>query len=311
MRCFSLPGNSGKLARLVALQGHTFSIGSPSHMNALRNRLTALLASSMLMLSFGTVAEEGIDEMVLALRNLDKSVANNQLAQAENQLQALQQRIPGDTRLEQAQREISAAYLRQGESALKAGNLQGAAQSLTKAQRIQPIASAQATALAEAIQQTQQKQDAQALAVTQAAETQAKAKAAAAEKAEQLRKQKLAAEQKVTAERKAAEAAALAATPKEPVARLINLQAPSTVIGMPMLDSKDNAGLRELLDQVAEDVVAFRCKVSINVRQNKDYLWVTALLSARVKKLDPGFSLQLEQNLNPANAPQLVLTPQP
>ena len=309
MRCFSLPGNSGKLARLVALQGHTFSIGSPSHMNALRNRLTALLASSMLMLTFGTVAEEGIDEMVLALRNLDKSVANNQLTQAENQLQALQQRIPGDTRLEQAQREISAAYLRQGESALKAGNLQGAAQSLTKAQRIQPIASAQATALAEAIQQTQQKQDAQALAVTQAAE--AKAKAAAAEKAEQLRKQKLAAEQKVTAERKAAEAAALAATPKEPVARLINLQAPSTVIGMPMLDSKDNAGLRELLDQVAEDVVAFRCKVSINVRQNKDYLWVTALLSARVKKLDPGFSLQLEQNLNPANAPQLVLTPQP
>lgn len=309
MRCFSLPGNSGKLARLVALQGHTFSIGSPSHMNALRNRLTALLASSMLMLTFGTVAEEGIDEMVLALRNLDKSVANNQLAQAENQLQALQQRIPGDTRLEQAQREISAAYLRQGESALKAGNLQGAAQSLTKAQRIQPIASAQATALAEAIQQTQQKQDAQALAVTQAAE--AKAKAAAAEKAEQLRKQKLAAEQKMTAERKAAEAAALAATPKEPVARLINLQAPSTVIGMPMLDSKDNAGLRELLDQVAEDVVAFRCKVSINVRQNKDYLWVTALLSARVKKLDPGFSLQLEQNLNPANAPQLVLTPQP
>ncbi|HWR79807.1 MAG TPA: hypothetical protein VN303_06380 [Pseudomonas sp.] len=263
----------------------------------------------MLMLSFGTIAEEGIDEMVLALRNLDKSVANNQLAQAENQLQALQQRIPGDTRLEQAQREISAAYLRQGEGALKAGNLQGAAQSLTKAQRIQPIASAQATALAEAIQQTQQKQDAQALAVTQAAE--AKAKAAAAEKAEQLRKQKLAAEQKATAERKAAEAAALAATPKEPVARLINLQAPSTVIGMPMLDSKDNAGLRELLDQVAEDVVAFRCKVSINVRQNKDYLWVTALLSARVKKLDPGFSLQLEQNLNPANAPQLVLTPQP
>ena len=309
MRCFSLPGNSGKLARLVALQGHTFSIGSPSHMNALRNRLTALLASSMLMLSFGTVAEEGIDEMVLALRNLDKSVANNQLAQAENQLQALQQRIPGDTRLEQAQREISAAYLRQGESALKAGNLQGAAQSLTKAQRIQPIASAQATALAEAIQQTQQKQDAQALAVTQAAE--AKAKAAAAEKAEQLRKQKLAAEQKMTAERKAAEAAALAATPKEPVARLINLQAPSTVIGMPMLDSTDNAGLRALLDQVAEDVVAFRCKVSINVRQNKDYLWVTALLSARVKKLDPGFSLQLEQNLNPANAPQLLLTPQP
>ena len=308
MRCFSLPGNSGKLARLVALQGHTFSIGSPSHMNALRNRLTALLASSMLMLSFGTVAEEGIDEMVLALRNLDKSVANNQLAQAENQLQALQQRIPGDTRLEQAQREISAAYLRQGESALRAGNLQGAAQSLTKAQRILPTASAQATALSEAISQSQQKQEAQALAARQAAEAQAKA---AAEKAELVRKQKLAAERNAAEAKKAAEAAALAATPKEPVAKLIDLQSPSTVIGMPMLDSKDNDGLRALLDQVAEDVVAFRCKVSINVRQNKDYLWVTALLSARVKKIDPAFNLQLEQNLNPANAPHLVLTPQP
>lgn len=66
------------------------------------------------------MAEEAVDETVLALRNLDKSVAGNQLGQAESQLQALQARIPGDTRLEQAQREISAAYLRQGESALKA-----------------------------------------------------------------------------------------------------------------------------------------------------------------------------------------------
>ena len=277
-------------------------------MNASCPRFTALLVSALLMLSFAAAASEDIDEMVLALRNLDKSVASNQLAQAESQLQALQQRIPGDTRLEQAQREISAAYLRQGESALKSGNLQGAAQSLAKAQRIQPIASAQATALAEAIQQTQQKQNAQAEAARQAA--QAQAKAAAAEKAEQLRQQKLAAEQKAAAERKAAEAAALAAAPKEPVARLIDPQAPSTVVEMPMLDSKDSDGLRDLLDQVAADVVAFRCKVSINVRQNKDYLWVTALLSARVKKLDPGFNLQLEQNLNPANAPQLVLTPQ-
>ena len=94
------------------------------------------------------------------------------------------------------------------------------------------------------------------------------------------------------------------------MAKLIDPQSPSTAIGIPMLDSKDNEGLRALLDQVAEDVVAFRCKVSINVRQNKDYLWVTALLSARVKKIDPAFNLQLEQNLNPGNDPQLVLSPQ-
>jgi hypothetical protein len=278
-------------------------------MNAFRNRIHTLFASALLILSLGAVAAEGVDEMVLALRNLDKSVANNQLGQAESQLQELQKRIPGDTRLEQAQREISAGYLRQGESALKAGNLQGAAQSLAKAQRILPTASAQATALSQAISQSQQKQEAQALAARAAAEAQAKA--AAAEKAEQVRKEKLAAERKAADAKKAAEAAALAATPKEPVAKLIDPQSPSTVIGMPMLDNKDNDGLRVLLDQVAEDVVAFRCKVSINVRQNKDYLWVAALLSARVKKIDPVFNLQLEQNLNPGNDPQLVLTPQP
>jgi hypothetical protein len=264
----------------------------------------------MLILSLGAVAAEGVDEMVLALRNLDKSVANNQLGQAETQLQELQKRIPGDTRLEQAQREISGAYLRQGESALKAGNLQGATQSLAKAQHILPNASAQATALSEAISQTQKKQEAHAFAAKQAAEDQAKAAAAAAEKAEQIRQQKLAAERKAADAKKAAEAAALAATSKEPAAKLIDPQSPNSMVGMPMLDNKDNDGLRALLDQVAEDVVAFRCKVSINVRQNKDYLWVTALLSARVKKIDPAFNLQLEQVIDPAKDPQLVLMPQ-
>jgi hypothetical protein len=51
--------------------------------------------------------------------------------------------------------------------------------------------------------------------------------------------------------------------------------------------------------------------VRIDVRQAKDFPWVAALLSARVKKLDPAFKLQLSQALNAEQVPQLVLTPKP
>ena len=70
-------------------------------------------------------------------------------------------------------------------------------------------------------------------------------------------------------------------------------------------------GLRKLLDGVAADVVNFDCAVQIDVRQAKDFPWVAALLSARVKKLDPAFKLQLSQALNAEQVPQLVLTPKP
>lgn len=277
-------------------------------MNSIYLRLVAFVTTTLLLLPLGALAEEEIDEMVLALRNLEQSVANNQLEQAEAQLQSLQQRIPGDTRLEQAQRTISAGYLQQGESALKAGNLPAATQSLTKAKRILPTGNAQASALSEAIAQSQKQQEAKAFAARQAAEAQAKA---AAEKAAQERQQKLAAERKAAEARKSAEVAAIPVQPMVPVAKLIDPQAPSSTVALTMLDNKDNDSLRTLLDQVAQEVLAFRCKVSIEVRQSKDYPWVAALLAARVKKLDPAFNLQLEQQINPDKDPRLVLTPQP
>lgn len=280
-------------------------------MNALRYRALSLITTALLVLSLGVMAEEAVDETVLALRNLDKSVAGNQLGQAESQLQALQARIPGDTRLEQAQREISAAYLRQGESALKAGNLAGASQALGKAQQVMPAKTPQANALSSAIERAQEKQAAATIAEQQAAQAQAKA---AAESAERARQQKLAAERKAAELKKAPAAAAtpvIPVAPAAPKASLIDPQAASSVINLPMLDTKDNDSLRNLLDQVAADVVALRCTVKVEVRQSKDYPWVAALLSARVKKLDPSFNLQLEQAIDPAKDPRLVLTPQP
>lgn len=255
----------------------------------------------LLTLSFGASADNEIDETVQALRNLDKSVASGQLSQAETQLRALQQSIPGDTRLEQSQRTISAAYVRQGESALQGGNLSAAEQALGKAQQVMPAGNQQAGALAAAIQTSkQQQQQAAELAAQQAAraKTQAQAEAAARQ-------------QQQLAARKAAEAkkAAEAAKPKPPVAKLVDLNKTSSTVALPMMDTQDIKSLRKLLDQVAVEVVAFNCQVNLQVRNHKDYPRVASLLSARVKKIDPGFVLQLEPLINPANDPQLVLSP--
>ena len=92
-------------------------------------------------------------------------------------------------------------------------------------------------------------------------------------------------------------------------ARVINPAAASSAVALPMLDSRDNKSLRTLLDAVAADVVRYRCAVHIEVRQSKDYPWVAALLSARVKKLQPGFVLALSSKIDPNRAPRLLLSP--
>lgn len=157
----------------------------------------------------------------------------------------------------------------------------------------------------------------------------------ARKEAERARQQQLAAEQ-AEAEREAkAEAARLAAATQakpEPVvarveaprpavvakvveaaaprARLIDPAAASSSVPLPMLDANDRDGLRTLLDRVAADVVAFDCAVRLQVRDAKDYPFVAALLSARIKKLDPGFAPQFSPVLKPDQEPRLVLSPQ-
>ena len=79
---------------------------------------------------------------------------------------------------------------------------------------------------------------------------------------------------------------------------------------MPMLDANDRDSLRTLLDAVAADVVAFDCAVRLQVREAKDYPFVAALLSARIKKLEPGFNPQFSPVLKPDQEPRLVLSPQ-
>ena len=273
--------------------------------------LVSLLTSTAFNVTHAADDELPVDDLVSAFRNLDQSISRGQLQQAESQLASLRQRAAGDTRLEQYQRQLAENHLQQGQTALQNGDLNGASASLGKARGLLP----QAPALTSGLDNAIAKARAAELAAAEQAQLEAKQAAAkqAAAKAEQARQQKLAAE-RAAAQKKAS--AALAASqvpvaPAKPQAQLIKPDAASTTISLLMLDEKDNDGLRKLLDSVAADVVNFDCAVRIDVRQAKDFPWVAALLSARVKKLDPAFKLQLSQTLNAGQVPQLVLTPKP
>lgn len=273
--------------------------------------LVSLLTSTAFNVARAADDELPVDDLVSAFRNLDQSISRGQLQQAESQLASLRQRAAGDTRLEQYQRQLAENHLQQGQTALKNGDLNGASASLGKARGLLP----QAPALTSGLDNAIAKARAAELAAAEQAQLAAKQAAAkqAAAKAEQARQQKLAAE-RAAAQKKAA--AALAASqvpvaPAKPQAQLIKPDAASSTISLVLLDEQDNDGLRTLLSDVAADVVNFDCAVLIEVRQAKDFPWVAALLSARVKKLNPAYKLQLSQALNAEQVPQLVLTPKP
>lgn len=229
-----------------------------------------------------------VDDLLSAFRQLDQSLASGDLSGAERQLGSLQQRAAGDTRLEQYQRQLAEAHLQQGQQALQAGDLDNATKALSRARSLMPQAPALTTGLDGAIAQARTAQEQAAEQLRLAAERQA-----AAIQATQL------------PNTPPAEAPA----PAKPQARLIDPAAASSVIAMPMLDSQDNERLRNLLDAVAADMLAFNCAVRIEVRQAKDFPRVASLLHARIKRLDPNFSPRMSQVIKPAQVPQLVLTP--
>lgn len=247
-----------------------------------------------------------VDDLLSAFRQLDQSLASGDLSGAERQLGSLQQRAAGDTRLEQYQRQLAEAHLQQGQQALQAGDLDNATKALSRARSLMPQAPALTTGLDGAIAQARTAQE-------QAAEQQRlAAEAAAAARLQQARQLRLAAERQaaaIQATQLPNTPPAEAPAPAKPQARLIDPAAASSVIAMPMLDSQDNERLRNLLDAVAADMLAFNCAVRIEVRQAKDFPWVASLLHARIKRLDPNFSPRMSQVIKPAQVPQLVLTP--
>lgn len=244
-----------------------------------------------------------VDELVSAFRQLDVSLAEERLDDARSQLDALQRRASGDTRLEQYQRQLADAYMEQGREALQQGDLDRAAQALGQARSLLPQAPSLSHDLNQAIDRARE-------ARQNAAEQQAREAAARldAQRQEQLR---LAAERQLKAAAAAVtEPAVEPVVERAPKARLIDLDATTSSVALPMLDNQDNENLRRLLDSVAADVVTFHCAVRIEVREAKDYPWVAALLSARIKKLDPTFRPRLSQKIVPQQVPRLLLSPQ-
>lgn len=243
-----------------------------------------------------------VDDLVIAFRQLDLSLAEERLDDARSQLSTLQQRASRDTRLEQYQRQLAEAYMEQGREALQQGDLDRAAQALGQARNLMPQAPALSHDLNQAI-------DSARTARQTAAEQQARDAAAKldAERQQRQASERLAAAKAATAPIAASQPAPVVES--KPTARLIDPNAATSSVAMPMLDNQDNENLRRLLDSVAADVVTFRCAVRIEVREAKDYPWVAALLSARIKKLDPSFRPQLSQKIAPQQVPRLLLSP--
>lgn len=262
-----------------------------------------------------------VDALVHEFNQISAQIGRGELQAAEKALAGVRQHTSNsDTRIGQYQRELARAYLARGRQQLQSGDADAASATLGQG------SASLVSASPELKQQYQASLDA-----ARAGSTASKREAEAAKAREQVEaaRQRQLAEQKASAEREArvrqqaqaqaeqqkqakAEPVAPVApvAPAAPRARLIDPAATSSSVAMPMLDAGDRDGLRHLLDQVAADVVAFDCAVRLEVREAKDYPFVAALLSARIKKLDPGFTPQLSPLLKPDQEPRLVLSPQ-
>ncbi|NWE71246.1 hypothetical protein HX857_21320 [Pseudomonas gingeri] len=100
--------------------------------------------------------------------------------------------------------------------------------------------------------------------------------------------------------------AALKAAEARPAARLIDPSAESSTIA---LNIQDIAQLRKQMDALAADVVNYQCAVTFQVPRTLDYPWLATLLEKRVKKLDPGFALQMDKQIDRQAQAQVVLSP--
>lgn len=100
--------------------------------------------------------------------------------------------------------------------------------------------------------------------------------------------------------------AALQAAEAKPKARLIDPTAPSTVVA---LKTTDIGAMRHQLDDIAQDVVNYRCEVVFQVPRSADAPWLKRLLEKRVHKLDSGYNLKLKHEIQRALPAQVVLVP--
>jgi tetratricopeptide (TPR) repeat protein len=229
------------------------------------SRYLLLVAFSMLMAACQSkpVEQQAAVAPPDAYQQLEQNITSLELATAEDQLAALQNKNPDDPKLEQYQRELAEAYLSRSQVVLQKGDMNAAATALSRARALMPKAPALTSGVNGAI---------------------AHARKAELDKAE--------------ADLKAAEA--------KRIAKVIDPSAESTTVELNLGDMKQ---LRRQLNDIAADITAFNCDVTVQVPRTDDYPWLATLLTKRVAKINPDFELHMLRVINKGEAAQVVLKP--
>lgn len=227
----------------------------------------------------------------------------NQLGLAGQQLADLRDKHPDEPRIVDLQQRLANAWLAAGEQALKEADVDTASAALIEAKRLLPQAPALTEGLHAALITMQaphvEPNIAPPLAVIQPPVVRKKP----------VQKQPVSTEPDPSAEPLEPEQQAPQPAPSKAKARIIDVNAPHTIVPLPMLETRNDHRLGRLLDDVAADVVKFRATVTIEVADTRDFHWVAALLSARVNKLDGSFKPRLVEVIRSDGAAQLVITP--
>lgn len=247
-----------------------------------------------------------VDEFAVAEQVFSTYLAANQLDSAGQQLNDLRSTYPDEPRTADLQQRLANAWLASGEQALKEADVNTASAALIEAKRLLPHAPALTEGLHAAVLAVQVPR------VEPSVTPPASVSERPVVRKKPVKKQLLVkSEPAVNLEPLEPEQQIPqpAPTPSKAKARIIDVNAPHTIVPLPMLKTRNNHQLGRLLDAVAADVVKFRATVSIEVADTRDFHWVAALLSARVSKLDSSFKPRLAEVIRSDGPAQLVITP--
>lgn len=89
-------------------------------------------------------------------------------------------------------------------------------------------------------------------------------------------------------------------------AKVIDPTVESTTIKLNIADSRQ---LRRQLNDIAADIAAFNCEVTVQVPRTDDYPWLATLLTKRVTKINPDFELQMQREIEKTEPAQIILKP--
>ncbi|MFJ3470761.1 PA5502 family lipoprotein [Pseudomonas sp. NPDC090201] len=100
--------------------------------------------------------------------------------------------------------------------------------------------------------------------------------------------------------------AELRAAEAKRTAKIIDPTVESTTIRLKIDDSKQ---MRRQLNDIAADITAFNCEVTVQVPRTDDYPWLATLLTKRVSKINPDFELQIQREIEKTEPAQIILKP--